>query len=310
MTTLELLAYYANLLILQYHGKARAIATIRAAVNPFIEPQTSIQTITFATAPTAGAFVLSYGGVSSASISWNDPASTIQTKLRAITGLSAVDVTGSISSLTVTVTFTGVDPVADLLVLVSNTLVDSMSAPVTPAVTETDVILPLAVQDAFNLNAPNLAQGVQLDTLGKYVGVTRSGNGFVAPITLDDSDFTSLIRMAIARNNAGSSLADIQQIMFQNFGNAITVYDLKNMHMDFFISSTVGSQDLIQLFITEGLLPIPMAVGALIIYFPVIDSFFSFRTYEAPAFSGTPFNSYSDYQTDWPWLSYANAYVV
>ncbi len=114
--------------------------------------------------------------------------------------------------------------------------------------------------------------------------------------------------MAIVQNSAGSSLSDIQALLYEFFPGQILVFDYQNMQMSYLVSTAIGSQDLLQLFVTEGILPRPMAVQvALIIYAPVITTFFGFRTYAAEAFNSTPFNSYADYQTDWPWLSYAYA---
>lgn len=117
--------------------------------------------------------------------------------------------------------------------------------------------LPVAVQNAFSLDT---AVGVQLDVLGKYQGVVRNGMGFDGPITLNDSDFRVFIKLAIATNQSGSSLYDIQNILNIFFPGSILVFDHQNMRMSYFIDSDIGSQDLIQLFITEGLLPKPMGV--------------------------------------------------
>ena len=76
------------------------------------------------------------------------------------------------------------------------------------------------------------------------------------------------------------------------------------MTMDYVIGQDVGSFDLIQLFITEGLLPQPMAVRITAIVNPPTAQLFSFRTYELPNTNGWPFNSYSDYQLTWSFLSY------
>lgn len=168
--------------------------------------------------------------------------------------------------------------------------------------------LPTQVENAFDLMGVTPALGDQLDILGKYAGVTRSGNGFTGPITLDDADFLSLVLMAIIKNNSGSSLKDIQALLFQFFPGEILVFDYKDMRMSYLVSSVVGSIDLVQLFVTEGLLPKPMGVAlALVIYAPVITTFFGFRTYELPAFNASPFNTYTTYHMDYPWLSYADA---
>jgi hypothetical protein len=174
--------------------------------------------------------------------------------------------------------------------------------------------LPLAVQDAFNITGSNPAVGAQLDILGKYAGASRSGSGFNGPITLDDSDYIALIRMAIVKNNAGSSLATILQLLNQSFPDQILVFDYQNMHMSYLISSSIGSFELIQLFVNEGFLPKPMGVQlASVIYVPTINAFFGMTEYSLYSLTGqiqpnaTPFNSYISYHMNWPWLSYTDA---
>lgn len=304
-TPREIVEYYKSLLIYQYVNKPKASATIEALASQVICPQTSVQTISFSLAPDSGAFVLSYDGESSASINWNDSASTIQTTLRAITGLSSITVTGAIADQLLTVTFVGVIPPALSLVVESNTLTSSGSD-VDITIAETDVTLPLAVLNGYNIiEGTDIAVGAQLDVIGKYVGVSRSGSGFTAPITLDDSDFIQLIRMAIIKNSAGSSLSEIQAFIYQFFAGQMFVYDSKLMFLTFVISSSVGSQDLVQLFVTEGLLPVPMACGYAVVYGPSAE-YFSFRTYTHAAAAGFPFNTYTSYDLASPWLTYEN----
>lgn len=311
MTIQELVNYYANLLILQYLGLPRAYATIQTLATPAVLPQTTVQEISFSGIAASGTFVLSYDGVLSAAINWNDSVATIQTKIRAITGLSTVTVSGSIASETLVVTFTGVAPVALPLVINSNTLMTSAPAAISLTVTETDMSLPIAVQNAFNLIAPNLAQGVQLDVLGKYAGVTRTGNLPSGQVTLDDTDFYTLIQLAIIQNSAGSSLSDIQDLLHQFFPDQVLVFDYKDMRMSYLVSTAIGSFELVELAIVNNLLPKPMAVQlAVVIYAPIINKFFGFRTYQLPGFNIEPFNTYTTYHMDWPWLSYADAIVI
>ncbi len=306
-TTAEIVDYYVNLLVLQYYGKPKARATVGTLVAPTVMPQTTVQTLAFAPAPTSGAFTLKYGPdeLTTTSIAWNDTAGAIQTILRAITGLSTVVVTGSIAA-GLTITFTDVIGIPMLFAVATNTLL-ATATPVVITSGETDEILPLAIQNGFNLiPGTTTAVGAQLDVLGKYAGVVRTAPGFSQVITLNDADFLSLIRMATSINNLGSSLSDIQDFIFTFFHNQLLVFDYANMHMSYLVDSSVGSQDLLQLFITQGLLPKPMGVLLSIIYGPFIANLFSFRTYDLPA-AGKPFNSYADYHMDWPWLSYANA---
>lgn len=126
---------------------------------------------------------------------------------------------------------------------------------VTPVVMDQ---LPLSVQNAFNLTG---SVGVQLDVLGKYIGVKRSGYGLSGqPITLNDADFLKLIQLALLTNSAQSDLNTIQSLLQIFFAGELFVFDYQDMRMSYFINSSIGSPDLIQLFITEGLLPKPMAV--------------------------------------------------
>ena len=318
-----LIQYYADLLILQYLGKPKAYATIETIVTPALLAETSIEQINFSANPASGTFTLSYGGATTSSLAWNASNASIQTAVQTLPGLSSALVTGSIADglvITNTSAFTA-------LITVSSSLLDSGSNPVSATVlsqvSAIDDTLPLIVQNGFNLIGSNPATGVQLDTLGKYAGVTRNGNGFYVPITLDDADFLTFIQMAIIKNNAGSSLSTIQALLNQYFSGEVLVFDYANMHMNYLINSSIGSQDLAQLFVTEGILPKPMGVQlAAVIYAPVIDAFFGMSTYPlvialSPSLAvpandvqqknASPFNSYGSYQTIWPWLSYQNA---
>lgn len=119
--------------------------------------------------------------------------------------------------------------------------------------------LPLEVQAAFNMDGT--AVGVQLDVLGKYAGVVRTGQGLNGqPIVLDDADFLKFIRMAILTNSARSDLASIEQLINIYFAGQLFVFDHKEMRMSYLINSSIGSLNLISLFIAEGLLPKPMGV--------------------------------------------------
>lgn len=162
--------------------------------------------------------------------------------------------------------------------------------------------LPTQVQDAFDINT---AVGKQLDTIGKYTGVSRTGYTFSGQITLTDDEFRLLIKMAIVKNNSGSSLATIQSLLYTYFRDSIRVFDFANMRMGYYISSQYASQNLAQMFIVQGLLPVPMAVQlASTIYTPTLDDFFGFQSYKIQNFKNSPFNTYGEYNESWPWLTY------
>lgn len=305
MNTLDLLNYYPNLLINQYVGLPKAYATIFATVKPIIMPQQSEQQITFTPAPTTGTFVLSYNLVSSTMINWNDSTSTVQTALRTISALSTVTVSGSIAA-GLTVNFVGVTGVAELLVVANNSLLAS-SALVQIVITETDQTLPLAVQDAFN---PFTAVGVQLDVVGKYAGVTRNVNTSTGSFVLGDADFLTLIKFAILQNSSGSSLSQIESNFNTFFPGQFIITDFKNMYMSYVLSSSLGSSNLFRALVAEGLIPRPMGVGISLFIPPVITNFFGFSSYAGLNPLVQPFNTYTNFNTTWRWLSYANATIV
>jgi hypothetical protein len=180
--------------------------------------------------------------------------------------------------------------------------------------------IPTQVMNGFNLTGGNIAIGKQLDILAKYVGVQRSYVGFNGQtITLSDSDFLTLINMGIIRNNAGSSMGDIEQILNQYFSGEIYAFDYGSMTMGFLVNSSIGSENVLQLFVTEGLLPVPMGVGYSVISNSIINKFFGMRTYFSVASPlATPFNTYgqsgiagfqNSYQSSWLAMSYAYAVV-
>lgn len=167
--------------------------------------------------------------------------------------------------------------------------------------------LPTAVQNAFDINT---AEGVQLDVLGKYVGVSRTAYDFTGPITLDDDDFRTMIKIGIIKNGFGSSLAEIQELIWQFFEGSLLVFDFQNMRMGYFFDSSIGSRPLAEVFVRSNFLPKPMGVQlSALIYSNNITNFFGFRTYELPPFNVTGFNDYDDYHMDSPWLSYTNAII-
>lgn len=333
-STLEIQGYYANLLIIQYVGQPRASATIRALAGMAIMPQTSVQTVSFDLPPTEGSLVLAFDGNPTTSIEWDDDAATVQTKLRAVDGLGSVTVAGTAATQLLSITMEGLTPPADMLTLVSNTLLSgatgtnrllteggdflttedgdrldtsSINTPVIVTIAEIDQTLPLAVMNGYDMTSDTPAVGKQLDVLGKYAGVERSAFGFNTQITLDDEDYLQFIKIAILRNNSDSSLATIQDLIATFFPGEILVFDYQNMRMSYMISFGIGSQDLVQLFVTEGLLPKPMGVQlASVIYLPSVTKVFGFRTYTTPAYNVTPFNSYSNHNSSWIWISYAN----
>jgi hypothetical protein len=300
---LSLISYYQNLLIKQYASLPNAQGTVASTVTPLLIPQQSQQTITFSLIPTSGTFILSYDGISTSTINWNDSASTIQTKLQTITALSQVTVTGSIATSLI-INFVGVIPVAQILVVLNNTLL-STSTPVIITINETDVTLPLAVQNCYDLET---AVGVQLDILGKYVGVVRTVNTPTQTITLNDADFLILIKFAILQNNSGSSLATIEYNLNQFFSGEFVVTDYKDMSMSYIFSQAIADQNIISVLLQERLIPKPMGVGISVINPVTIDTFFGYSTYESSGVNALVkgYNTYASVNTNWLFLEYGD----
>jgi|GEM_PF-4450354 len=300
-STLELVNYYAKLLIKQYENKPKAFATIVSIVTPIVMAQTSIQLIEFSDSPISGTFVLNYNGFPTPAINWNDSASTIEGYLQALPDLSQVSVIGDIATTGLAVFFNGVNEVAQLLTVSNNTLQTN----ITIKIEEVDLTLPLAVQDAFNLDT---AEGVQLDILGKYAGVTRTVTTKNQTITLDDDDFRVLIKFAVIKNNSGSSLATIEKNLNMFFPGDFVVTDFKTMNMSFIFGSSLGSINLFLVLISENLLPVPMAVGYTTIIPPIVGQFFGYSSYESGGIplQNKPYNRYEDFDNTWIYLQYSD----
>ena len=130
------------------------------------EPNTLMSGAVFSTALTqiltlsgvaaSGTFVVNYNGNASAAINWNDPIATIQSKVQAITGLSAATVTGSIASQTLTITL--VNSAAGLLTVSANSLQTGGAVPITFAYNEgyTNTLLPTSKKNQFVVSAANI----------------------------------------------------------------------------------------------------------------------------------------------------------
>lgn len=251
----------------------------------------TIQTITFQAPPTTGVFQLSFGvtstpsvsSVTTADIAFGASNNDIRVAVNAVLPSGSVAVSGSLANGSITLAFSNANPTK--ITVVGNTT------------TQSTVV------------TTNLAFGSQLDTIGKYVGVSRNGNTPSGPIVLSDSDFFSLIQFGIIRNNFGSSLATITQLLFNFFGGQITVFDNRNMQISYVLNGSGGiSLPLIYTLISQNLLPKPMGVQiASVIVSP--GNLFSFRTYDL-ASSGAPFNTYDSYALNAPWLTYSDAIGV
>lgn len=92
---------------------------------------TAVQALALSGVPASGSFTLTYGGNPTAAINWDDTASAIQTKLRAVAGLEDAVVTGSLASQSLSVSFKGVYGVVPLLTVGGAGLQTSAPAAIT-----------------------------------------------------------------------------------------------------------------------------------------------------------------------------------
>jgi hypothetical protein len=117
-----------------------------------------VQILTLSGTAASGTFELNYNGNATAAINWNDSISTIQTKVQAVTGLSAALVTGSIASGTLTITLAAGTSVAALIYVVSNSLETGGSVAITFTYNEgyTNTLTPSSKKNQFAVSSPNI----------------------------------------------------------------------------------------------------------------------------------------------------------
>lgn len=94
----------------------------------------AIQHVAFTGIPASGSFELVYGALPTAAINWDDTASMIQAKLRAVVGLEGVAVTGSMAT-SLNISMGGLYGPQALLTTAAVSLMTSAPAAITPTVT-------------------------------------------------------------------------------------------------------------------------------------------------------------------------------
>lgn len=150
------------------------------------------QVLTLSGVAASGSFVINYNGHASAAINWNDSIGTIQTKVQAVTGLTAATVTGSIASQTLTFNLSLITDVLGLIYVTSNTLMTSAPAAILFSYNEgyLNTLLPAKKSNQFAVQASNIiilpmilsptmstvatTETVQLTGLGGYGVLTYS----------------------------------------------------------------------------------------------------------------------------------------
>ena len=116
----------------------------------------------------------------------------------------------------------------------------------------------LQVRDAFDLDT---ATGKALDTLAKYVGVTRfyyDENGNI--IELDDEELRTLIKFKAISNTSNASHYDIDMALYNFFGTTVRATSSGNMSMTFFVRS--DAERVVEAAIQQKAMPAPLGVNS------------------------------------------------
>lgn len=162
-----------------------------------------------------------------------------------------------------------------------------------------------AVQNSYNLPT---AQGVQLDVLGKYLGVSRQGNTFSGPVVLSDAQYLIMLQLAAIRNHSDATLFELQQSIETYFAGVMRIYDYQDMSISYIIDPSLFASGLAEFALLQGLLPKPAAVllrGTIVA--PINTPFFGWVSYADPIpFTQSPKATYANYTSGHPWLSYYN----
>lgn len=105
---------------------------------------------------------------------------------------------------------------------------------------------------AFDIDT---AIGAQLDMIGSFVGLGRNNQ--------NDERYRVLLKLKILKNNIFPSMKNIDDALFNYFGNLIMMNNNKDMTITYILNNELG--DVIQILINENLLPAPLGVGVNII---------------------------------------------
>lgn len=181
---------------------------------------------------------------------------------------------------------------ADLLILQYKTLPkarETIKALVKEAVA--DGIL-LDVINGFNLDS---AVGVQLDTLGKYIGLNRQVKvniGDTDTNILTDEQYRLLLKLKLISNTNFSSTSQIRAALYELFPNDIRLFDNRTMIYEYELSTLWN--DLVNVIIAEELLPLPMGIGYNITVVPDLLELYGYYGYDGLNNNPNGYSSYTD----------------
>lgn len=165
--------------------------------------------------------------------------------------------------------------------------------------------IPKQMEIAFDLR---MSWGKTLDAIASQFGLEREFvfEGKTRAIT--DRQLRHAIRIKIVKIFLGDSAKNIRDGLSFYFGDRIQLIDLENMSIEYTIRETVDGTDVFfRYLIANDLLPRPTGVrfGYDNLAGITIDNVFRFRTYDAPARTGSaPLQDYNSYDNSTKFLSY------
>lgn len=148
----------------------------------------------------------------------------------------------------------------------------------------------LDVINGFNLDT---AVGKQLDTLGKYLGLSRVVKvkiGSPETTVLTDDQYRLLLQLKLVCNTSYSATSQIRNALFQIFPDDIRVFDNRTMKMEYQLSMMFNGLE--NVIIAEELLPFPMGLGFNLEIVPDLLELYGYYGYDG--LNDNP-NGYSSY---------------
>lgn len=155
------------------------------------------------------------------------------------------------------------------------------------------------VINAFDIDT---AVGAQLDILGEYVDVDRFYLVDGVLQNLSDDDYRTLIKLKAISNTSNLSHKELDDSLYDFFGNTIRMDSDGEMKMTYFVPK--NKTDLIQAAIQKQVLPRPMGVQCNYII-EYEKNFFGFCTYNDTTHAyRTGFRTYDDPDKEGEVLTY------
>lgn len=152
--------------------------------------------------------------------------------------------------------------------------------------------LPQAIINGFDINT---ASGVQLDILGKYIGLSRKTKALIGALQtniLSDEQYRVLLKLKLIKNCRFSSTSQIKSALYAEFPNSIRVFDNRDMTYDYELSDFW--QDLLGVITSEDLLPTPMGVGYTAVIVPDLLELYGYSDYSGLNDNPNGYSSYTD----------------